>query len=337
MQIGIHSIYDTFNKANAIFDQKSYPIGEDLGYPFVLLAKKLRERGVSIDTLDQHQIDDFEKIIFLDLPIKNNTNLSRLHEKGIELFLVILESPIVKKDNWIIENHKFFKKVFTWNDDWVDNRKYIPLKLANKIRSKVNDFPSSRNRMCTIIAGKKKNKDVRELYTERVKAIEWFEKNHPEDFDLYGIGWDMYTFSRPFSRFNRFTSLRKLLAKKYRTYKGTIVSKSEVLSKYNFSICYENALDIPGYITEKIFDCFFAGCIPIYLGAPNIADFVPRNCFIDKRAFATYEELYSYMKNMSIIDYQKHIDNIELFISSSEIHLFSADCFTDTIIQHIDI
>jgi hypothetical protein len=40
-------------------------------------------------------------------------------------------------------------------------------------------------------------------------------------------------------------------------------SKKNTLEKYKFSICYENARDIPGYITEKIFDCFFAGCVPI--------------------------------------------------------------------------
>ena len=49
----------------------------------------------------------------------------------------------------------------------------------------------------------------------------------------------------------------------------------------SFAICYENARDIPGYITEKIFDCFFAGCVPIYWGgAPNVTDHIPANTFI---------------------------------------------------------
>lgn len=30
--------------------------------------------------------------------------------------------------------------------------------------------------------------------------------------------------------------------------------------------CFENVRDLPGYITEKIFDCFFAEYIPIYWG-----------------------------------------------------------------------
>ena len=32
--------------------------------------------------------------------------------------------------------------------------------------------------------------DERELYSERLAAIEWFEKNHPDEFDLFGHGWD---------------------------------------------------------------------------------------------------------------------------------------------------
>jgi hypothetical protein len=63
------------------------------------------------------------------------------------------------------------------------------------------------------------------------------------------------------------------------------------LEKYKFSICYENARDTPGYITEKIFDCFFAGCVPIYWGANNITDHIPKECFIDKRDFEDYKVL----------------------------------------------
>ena len=29
------------------------------------------------------------------------------------------------------------------------------------------------------------------------------------------------------------------------------------------------------YVTEKLFDAFAGGCVPIYLGAPNIEAFLP--------------------------------------------------------------
>ena len=40
-----------------------------------------------------------------------------------------------------------------------------------------------------------------------------------------------------------------------------------------------------GYISEKIFDCFFAGTVPLYLGAPDIEDYIPADTFIDLRQF----------------------------------------------------
>jgi len=168
-----------------------------------------------------------------------------------------------------------------------------------------------------------------------VKTIRWFEENHPEDFDLYGIGWDKYYFKGMLSRLNRFDALRKILKPRYPSYKGRIESKKEVYKKYKFAICYENARDIPGYITEKIFDCFFAGCVPIYWGAPNITDHIPADTFIEKRNFKTYEELYNYLKNMSDKEYINYLDAIKNFIKSDKIYPFSAECFAETLINEI--
>ena len=39
--------------------------------------------------------------------------------------------------------------------------------------------------------------------------------------------------------------------------------------------------NVNGYVTEKIFDAFKAGCVPVYWGAENITKYVPAECFID--------------------------------------------------------
>ena len=62
---------------------------------------------------------------------------------------------------------------------------------------------------------------------------------------------------------------------------GTLTSKNQTMQMYKFSICYENARGLPGYITEKIFDSFLAN-VPIYWGADNISKHIPDECFIDK-------------------------------------------------------
>ena len=48
--------------------------------------------------------------------------------------------------------------------------------------------------------------------------------------------------------------------------------KSDGIKDYMFSIEVENSF-LPGYFTEKILDCFATGTVPIYCGAPNIADY----------------------------------------------------------------
>ena len=45
-----------------------------------------------------------------------------------------------------------------------------------------------------------------------------------------------------------------------------LIGKCEYLKRFKFHICSENNLNIPGYITEKLFDCCISGAIPIYAG-----------------------------------------------------------------------
>jgi hypothetical protein len=70
-----------------------------------------------------------------------------------------------------------------------------------------------------------------------------------------------------------------------------------VLSGYRFALCFENTA-FPGYVTEKIFDCFRAGCIPVYLGAPDITSLIPAGAFIDARDFSDLTGLESFMRHL---------------------------------------
>ena len=94
--------------------------------------------------------------------------------------------------------------------------------------------------------------------------------------------------------------------------------------------------DIPGYISEKIFDCFFAGCVPVYLGASNITDFIPSDTFIDRRKFSGYSELFDYMNGLSESDYLNYQHSIKRFLKSQKILPFGADYFVNLILQEIN-
>jgi len=323
-------------------------------YCFYLLKKKFGEKGINLSTQDINKPKESEFVIFFEMPKIKNI----IPEKNN--YLLIYESPLIRKDNWNLENHKHFKKIFTWNDNFVDNKKYFKINYSFQIPKDINfDFYPVRDpekkeearldhisngvrkkeKLCALIAGNKFKSHPQELYSQRIKAIRWFEKNHPQDFDLYGMGWDRYYFQGHFLginllRLNRLKFLAKLLKPNYPSYKGTIISKQEVCPKYKFAFAYENT-KAAGYITEKIFDCFFNGTVPIYLGAPNITDYIPENTFVDKRKFKNYEELYSFIKNMPDKEYINYLKAIENFLKSNKIYTFSADYFAEKISQVI--
>lgn len=53
--------------------------------------------------------------------------------------------------------------------------------------------------------------------------------------------------------------------------------KIEWLKSYKFNICFENGSS-PGYLTEKLFDAFMGGCVPIYWGDTSLRCKVDNEC-----------------------------------------------------------
>jgi hypothetical protein len=186
-----------------------------------------------------------------------------------------------------------------------------------------------------------------ELYTERLRALEHFARS--DDIDLYGIGWDvmpfrvgerrmpphlvrLYRFVRervPLGELHPYASVIKSV------YKGPVASKYETLSRYTFALTYENQV-LDGWVNEKIFDAMLAGAVPIYLGAPDIIDYVPKECFIDKRDFDTYGELGDYLRSLSPDQIQTYRLNARDYLSSDMYRPFTKDAFADIFLRAVE-
>ena len=318
-----------FYQNNKIFDLNDKIVNRDnCMYPFFLLKSEFEKAEINLATQDINPISESQNVIYNEMP--KNLPQGKEIEKS---YLLIFESELIRPDNWDLKKHRYFKKIFTWNDNYVDNKKYFKMNFSQKIPESLN--MQTKDKLCTLIAGNKMNQDKRELYSERLKAIKWFEKNHPGDFDLYGMGWDKLFLKIPFNYFNRLDMCKSIAVKFRPSFKGVVQSKNDVYSRYKFAICFENVKDIPGYITEKIFDCFFAGCVPVYWGASNIQEFVPKECFIDKRNFSSYEDLYGFIYNIDENIYFNYINAIESYLQGKEIKLFSAEYFSKTIFNNI--
>ena len=55
---------------------------------------------------------------------------------------------------------------------------------------------------------------------------------------------------------------------------GELSSKADGLLAYRYSVCMENGL-WKGYISDKIIDAILCRTIPIYVGAPDVLDYIP--------------------------------------------------------------
>lgn len=324
---------NSFYNQNKIFDLSDTMRNRDnCLLPFYYLKNELKTHGFDLATSDIHSEDDADIVLYNEMPKKLPVSgaISKSH-------LLLFESELIRPDNWDVKRHKHFNKIFTWNDGFVDDKKYYKINFSFELPSVINKEITKKKKLCTLIAGNKRVEHSLELYSKRVEAIRWFERHHPGDFDLYGIGWDRYRFSgsKIIRALNKIKVLTRVLAPKFPSYKGSVEEKKSTLEKYKFAICYENAKDIPGYITEKVFDCFFSGCIPIYWGANNISDHVPSNCYIDKREYSSYKDLYRFLVDMSDDEYSKRLESIEHFLCSEMAIEFSTQHFATVITKQV--
>jgi hypothetical protein len=165
---------------------------------------------------------------------------------------------------------------------------------------------------------------VRDRYQARLRTIEAF--SHLDDFDLFGEGWD-----------RRHPAVDPHLhAAAQRVYRGIAGDKPALLASYRFSLVFENTR-FPGYVSEKLFDCFFARCIPIYSGAPDVAQYVAPAAFIDARQFTAYADLERFLRGITEADAKRYLDAAHAFLSSTAYESFCVDRFArdmvDALIQ----
>jgi len=55
---------------------------------------------------------------------------------------------------------------------------------------------------------------------------------------------------------------------------GGVGDKVGKIAAHKFCVAMENSIT-QDYVTEKLWDALTAGCVPVYIGAPNVDDFLP--------------------------------------------------------------
>lgn len=309
---------------NQIFDAKHPANIDNWLMPFIRLRESLALHGFDLLTIDL--IDNPDLLISFTKHYKKDFNQ--------QYFFLSENEYIIKYDMNSLS--KKYKKIFTWDDRLVDGVKFIKYYYPQYYSETVFNEFSNRKTLLTLISNNKflNLYSDNDMYAERYRIIKFFEDNG-KSFKLFGSGWDY-----PFG-INGLSDrvLRKIFPNynkvQLKNYHGIIDSKYKAYTDSKFSICFENVSDIPGYVTEKIFDSMFAGCIPVYCGASNISDYVPNNCWINYNDFISISDLYNFLLSFNESDYKNYQINIKSFLSKWQFNKFSTESFCSNIINEI--
>lgn len=309
--------YEAFDN-NLFFDGANALLNRDGTLePFIRLKKLFESRGFDVYTADiflKNPEDFIRRYVSIDYysfgRIRNFYNL--LSYKKINLAAFILQEPplispnLYRKLPLII---KCFNKVYLHNvrgDGYRKSKTYknifkflnpIPYENiikkyweADKRLDKICVINSNHNPILFCIKACSFRYLRRELYSTRINAL--IALNRLGLVDLYGRRWAEWW--SPYAMWLPYIRNMRVLQK---IYKGPCASKYEILKNYKFALCFEN-MQMSGYITEKIFDCFYAGTIPIYLGPSDMSEYVPSDTYIDASKYRNWDDLAAFVMQL---------------------------------------
>ncbi len=310
--------WDNRSKNDRMFDISTSLNRDHLLDPFLDFRQTFESEGHTIHTLDCFSsYDGIDYFLFFTLDWTVYKEIVRCG-KSDRMVYCTAEPPSVHRWNspsgYRVLKH-IFPYILTYNSDWTDNKSVFLRNLPCFISDQRSGNCSFENKkLLTSVSGYKHSSYKGELYSERERAIGFFESNYPDEFEFYGTGWD---------------------TKDHVCYRGLAGVKSDVYHMYRFALCYENIEGLSGYVTEKIIDCLVSGIVPIYAGAIDIGDFIPEGSYINLRDYIGYEELYQYLKKINKEQYEKYLRCAERIFEPHYKEIFSGSRYARLIMEAV--
>lgn len=319
---------------NALFTPGAGENNGEFYLPYELLRERFLAEGIELNTPDVNR--------GRDVAFELHINCRRQAPSAPRAYVYLYENPLIRPLNRDPAALARYAKWFAWDGALLDDPRAVKLLYPNRLDAGLWNGPEARPIFLALVASNKALSalDPRDLYGERVRIIEWYERNNPEALHLHGRGWELPA-AVP-GRWGRVCNqTRRLIARvlpprsPYATWHGPVGDKIELLGRARFCLAHENCRDLPGYITEKLFDSFRAGCVPVYIGPTEISELVPADCFIDGRAHATPADLDAFLGSIDDATFRGYQERIRGFLSSDLARPFSREHFAETLAQEI--
>lgn len=242
------------------------------------------------------------------IPISKGKIIADIHESpnySIEQNRVYIE---------VLKNYKKFDKIISFNKE-LEHLPNFQLRLPSLsvLNKNIHKMEWPKLGDPTLFKIYKKNKSISCISSNKsflpghIKRLEFvnYIQSTEFDVDLFGVGFN------------------------------EIEGKIEGLKDYRYSIAIENDIT-PNYITEKIFDCFLSGVIPIYYGAPNLEEYFNMDSIL---IFNSIEELKNILLSIrgenGIKFYNNNLNSIqENFIKAKNLW-YDNDVFFNTYLKNL--
>jgi len=283
------------------------------------------------------RLSDAHALVLIDMDI-NLINYAR-KSAGSELPIILVrnETIVVWPDNYNSKAISLTSKLievgrhggennlnFPWPQDWSQNLEF-------------KEVATTRSEAVVLVNGNKLSFINGEMYSFRRQCI----SNLP-NLDFYGTGWNFSVLRKMliFAEEIRLTIKSGLIPnlinsrgwlKQPANWKGAPKSKLDTLSQYKYSLVIENSLD---YMTEKLFDAFFARCIPVYVGPAVVKYDIPANLLV--QVDPTLNSVEQGIEAAKAMDYEQWRTSLNAWLKSDAVfNKWSATNVYDSIAREV--
>lgn len=322
---------------------------------YKLFKDRAIKEGFSI--VENQKIIENSIVIFRDLPKKE---LVTERPSGTIFILQIWECPIDRPSLFTETNWEYFDLVISCNTT-ISNKKHRTINYFIDDDYINNDYVSFNDRKLAIalcsnryngILASRKGSGFYSLPILQEISKEW-KNNYFNIFfkrPLVLYSRRRYFLNKKFTFFElygRFWSKKhlqswvriiyKFLPERFDSKGEYIGNKIELLKNYKFSMAFENYENNTSYISEKIFECFKAGSVPLYSGCKNIFDHIPDDCYIYISNKDSRIDVKKKIENMDKKTWEKYIINGQNFLKSDKyLNEFSAQAFSNKLFKYIE-
>lgn len=342
-----------------LFETQAFRFGGDNQYaPYIYLRDWLEQRGVRVhtgDLLDNQNGHGRKLNVYVSLGIRHRVKRLASRSDVVASGFFAFECPVAEPRLYeeLHDVGREFKRIFSYSTEEALRPflrgpvRLLPFRLPQHGELHEEIWRRDDRQFLVMINSNKLPRTyLNELYTERLRAIEFF--NRYGEIDLYGVGWDGPPIRLGESRVPG--TIRRLARRTRRrwqrlrpptdpvsravrhAYRGRTESKADTIGRYTFALCFENSI-LEGWVTEKLFDCFCAGTVPVYWGAPDIERWVPPDCFIDMRRFEDYGQLRDFLLSLGSREVEAYRIAARDYLRSEQYRPFTAPAFAELIGQ----